>query len=125
MSQTADSVTVAAFGAVRTAVPVASIARIQVSAGNSRVKGALRGIKIGGIAGIALGFQVDADDRAKGDTALGASLAAGVVTGALFGALIGAAYGAEKWTTIYSSSMRIGVGRARNGTPTMGFRLNY
>lgn len=132
LSQTADSLTIAALGAVRTTVASASVWRIKESRGKSHGMGAVRGLKIGSAFGAVGGLVVGpvlvsdtgsfARDYSTNMIGLAASSA---ITGAMFGLVIGAVAGAEKWTTVYSRPTRIGFSRARNGVSVIGLSIRF
>lgn len=131
MSQTEDSIVVAAPGALRTVVVSASIARIRVSEGRSRARGAVRGMKIGAAVGggsVALVFgaaYIGSTDSNKKITGLLSFVAVGVLEGVMVGAGIGALVGAEAWTTVYSRPIRVGFQSSQSGAPGVGVSITF
>jgi hypothetical protein len=80
-----------------TAVPVATVTRLEVSAGRRTNidKGVRKGLLIGGAVGLALGVAMAADDEGNDFVCDGAGcVASGVAGGAVWGLLIGLAIGA-------------------------------
>jgi hypothetical protein len=127
MAQTADSVTIASVGAVKTVLAHSSIYRVRVSEGKSHGAGAVKGAKIGagigGVLGLALGF---AAAEIEGNQALVLPVTMLYASsGALWGLGIGGIVGAEKWTTVHASPLRLAVGRAQSGATTLGLSMTF
>lgn len=129
MSQTEDSIIVSSPGTLRTVVASESVARIRVSEGRSHAQGAVRGMKIGTVVaggGVALIFgaaYIESTENNKSIALLFAFVAAGAVTGAMYGAAIGGIFGAERWTTVYSSPVRVSFRPAQSGAPGVGVSI--
>jgi hypothetical protein len=104
MSQTRDSIVVAASGAVHTTLPSGDVSLVKVSLGKSHMTGAIKGAKIGAVVlgGLGALFGYALGDLENYDAADYAAVAAGsAFYGALWGAGIGSLIGAEKWKTVY------------------------
>lgn len=58
-------------------------------------------------------------------SAVFALVASGAFTGAMFGAGIGALLGAERWTTVYSSPVRVSFRPAPSGARGVGVSVRF
>jgi hypothetical protein len=131
MSQTGDSLIVAAPEAIRTVVASAGVTRIDVSRGRSRMQGAIRGMKVGTtIVGGGLAIIFTTAYIAEGGTGdsiaeLLAYTAYGAAAGAMYGAGVGALLGAETWSTVYSAPHRVSFGPSRSGPIGVGVSIRF
>ncbi len=125
MSQTADSITIAAVGAILTTVASGSLTRVRVSQGKSHGAGAIKGMKIGGGIGLGVGLLAGLVSPPGERAAIGMSVAGGALGGVIWGAAIGSIVGAAKWTTVYTAPLRIAIGRAENGAMTLGLAMRF
>jgi hypothetical protein len=131
-SQSADSIAIETTEATRT-VPLASVRRVDVSAGVSSRDGAIRGMKIGGLAlgGTAAAlllaaYVVSPTNNCAGDMCyFPLYLVPAVVTvGGLSGVVIGSVVGAEHWDTVYPAPVRVSIRPAGNGVVSIGLTLS-
>ena len=133
MSQTPDSLIIAAEGARITRIPSARIGRIKSTLGKSHGAGARKGAKIGSIVGagfgVLLGLTVMSDDTySSSDYGFDKSSApavfglVGAAEGAIYGVGIGAIVGAQNWKTIYERPYSLSVAPAPGGV-RLAFRL--
>ena len=117
LTRTADTVRVSAPGKAPFDIPVGRITSLEVSRGNSRALGAVRGVLWGGGIGLAVGLIVAATDESNVnyDTlSAGEIVAYGTLTGSFYGAIIGAIVGRERWETFempVRTSLRIQPGQ--------------
>jgi len=104
ISRTADTLTIAGFDSPPVAVPIAGITRLDVSRGDSRVAGALHGIKWGAPIGLGLGALMVAlaDDcrTCSNQPSAGAAIADLGIAGAGIGAIAGAIAQHEQWSPV-------------------------
>ena len=114
MAHEGANLIIASSGALRTAVPHASIKQIRVSMGKSHGAGAIRGAKLGasiaGTLGLVLGWSAVSAGTFKSSLVIpfASQMAAG---GAIWGLGIGAAIGAEKWKTVYQAPLQLDATR--------------
>jgi hypothetical protein len=88
-------------GVGRAYFPVETIQRLEIRHGNSRGRGALKGMLIGGGIGLALGAFSDPPDRRDGEPMTsGESIAFAAGNGALIGAIWGALRPGSTWTRV-------------------------
>ena len=124
MSQTADSLVVAAEGAVITRLPASSVGRIQSTMGKSRGAGAKKGAKIGAIIGgsfgLVVGLAAYSDPDYRGAEAPILWGLVGAADGALYGVVIGAIAGSQNWKTVYERPFDVSVAR-----PPLGGGLRF
>ena len=129
MSQTEDSVIVATPEAPRVVASWESVARVQVSDGRTRTRGAVRGMKVGAAVGggiIAITFGVaflGARDANVGD--LFAYVGSGAVVGAVYGAAIGSLVRAERWTTVYAGPTQVSFLPTLSGVPGVAGSIRF
>ena len=100
LTRTTDTVRVSAPGMAPFDIPVASIKYLEVSRGNSRALGAVRGVLWGGGIGLAVGMILAAteDSNANYDNlSAGEVVAYSTLSGSFYGAIIGAIVGRERW----------------------------
>jgi hypothetical protein len=123
MSQTPDTLVIAADGARVTRLPASSVGRIKSTLGKSHGAGAKKGAKIGTIIGagfgVLLGLAVMGDDtydytfdKSAAPVAFGL---VGAAEGAIYGVVIGAIVGAQNWKTIYERPYSASVAPAPGG----------
>jgi hypothetical protein len=132
MSQTADSLVVAADGARIVRFPSSSVGRIKSTTGKSHGAGAKKGAKIGafigGGFGLLAGLLVTEDDsyNYEWDKSTAPVLfgAVGAAEGALYGVAIGAIVGAQNWKTIYERPYSVGLAPAP-GAIRLAVTLRY
>lgn len=115
MSQSNDTLTIAAEGAVITPVAAAAVGRIKASAGKSHGAGAKKGAKIGAVIGGGFGLLTgllydNADIGFNGSQAPILFGVVGAAEGAIYGVLIGAIVRAQKWTTVYERPYGVTAG---------------
>jgi hypothetical protein len=110
MSQTGDSLVVAADGARIVKFPTSTVGRIKSTSGKSHGAGAKKGAKIGAFIGAGFGvlagllvMEDDGYDDYPFDKSAAPAVfgAIGAAEGALYGVAIGAIVGAQNWKTIY------------------------
>jgi hypothetical protein len=130
MSQTPDSLVIAADGALITNVPSASIGRIKSTMGKSRGAGAKKGARIGamigGGAGVLFGL-VMTDENPSGNDGAAVPLLYGIVgaaEGALYGVIIGAIAGSQNWKTVYERPYAVTLAPA-SGNVRLGFSVAF
>lgn len=138
-SQSADSIAIETDDSTRV-VSLASVRRIDVSAGRSRGDGALRGMKIGGLGlgGSMAVFLVagyvaspnhncgGADECLDPIAALPYLVPASALIGGLAGAFIGAIAGAERWHRLYPTPVRVSILPAPpNAVTRVGLSLSF
>ncbi|MEO7711461.1 MAG: hypothetical protein ABIV10_00925 [Gemmatimonadaceae bacterium] len=100
LSRTADTVRVSAPDKVPFDIPVRRITSLEVSRGNSRTLGAVRGVLWGLGIGLAVGTIVAVTDDGSvtyGTRNTGEILGFSVLSGSFYGAIIGAIVGRERW----------------------------
>ena len=131
MSQTRDSIIVAAPGAIRTVVASEAVTRIAVSKGRSRVHGALRGMRVGSVViggGTAVIMTVAFVDGGVGENNVGPFVvltAIGAAMGAIYGGTMGVLFPVERWFTVYSASSRVSVGPFQGSVPGVGVSIRF
>jgi len=97
-SATAESVTVQTSGGEMVTVPDSALDGISVSLGRSAGRGALRGLWMGGAAGlILLPLAGNNGGDEEGESITSIARPENLAAGAVVGALIGAAWGREVW----------------------------
>jgi hypothetical protein len=135
LSQTPDSLVVAADGARIVKLSSSSVGRIRSTAGKTHGAGAKKGAKIGTIVGAGFGVLVGLAFMNDGSYAYGnagfdqsaAPLVFGVVgaaEGALYGLAIGAIVGAQNWKTIYERPYRVSASPMQGGM-RLGLSVRY
>lgn len=135
ISQSADSLVIAADGARLVGVSTASVARIKSTMGKSHGAGAKKGAKIGTLIGAGAGVLVGVvymNDNTQEFNDPGFDNGAapvvfgivGAAEGALYGVLIGAIVGAQDWRTIYERPYRVSLAPAPGGI-RMSVSLRY
>jgi hypothetical protein len=123
LSQTADSLVIAADGARITPLPSSGVGRVKSTLGKSHGAGAIKGTKIGlvvgGAFGALLGLAVMNDDSYTYDFDKNAAPvvfgAVGAVEGAFYGVIIGAIAGAQDWKTVYERPYRVTLAPDHSG----------
>jgi hypothetical protein len=120
MSQTSDSLVIAADGARLVGIETSKVGRIKSTLGKSHSAGARKGAKIGtfigaGFGGL-LGVAIMSDDSYDYDFDKSqAPLIFGLVgaaEGAFYGVVIGAIAGAQDWKTIYRRPYSVSIAPA-------------
>ena len=135
ISQTADSLVIAADGARLVGVRAADVGRIKSTMGKSHSAGAKKGAKIGTLigagAGVLVGIAYMSDyNETVNDPAFDNGAApvlfgiVGAAEGALYGVIIGAIAGAQDWKTIYERPYSVSVAPVP-GAVRVGLRLRY
>jgi hypothetical protein len=129
MSQTPDSLVIAANGALITAVPTANVGRISSTMGRSHGAGAWKGTKIGvmvgGGLGVLAGLAVMTDNSL--DNASEAPLFFGLLgaaEGAFYGVIIGAIAGSQDWKPVYERPYRVTLAPAP-GSVRLGLSYKF
>jgi hypothetical protein len=113
MSQTSDSLVIAANGALITSVPSAKVGRISSTMGRSHSagakKGALIGTMIGAGVGVVVGIAAPDDSGFNSETSEAPVFygLVGAAEGALYGVIIGAIAGSQDWRTVYERPYRV------------------
>lgn len=100
LTRTTDTVRVSAPGMAPFNIPVGSITALEVSRGNSRSLGAVRGVLWGGGIGLAVGMVLAATDESNANydnLNAGEIVAYSTLSGGFYGAIIGAIVGRERW----------------------------
>lgn len=117
LTRTIDTVRVSAPGMAPFDIPVRSIKYLEVSRGNSRTLGAVRGVLWGGGIGLAVGMIVAATDENNANynsLSAGEIVAYSTLSGGFYGAIIGAIVGRERWERFempVRTSLRIQTGQ--------------
>jgi hypothetical protein len=115
VAQSTDSLTIAPTGFAPMTVATSAIQRIKVgepkSIAGGATNGATFGAVIGGATGLFLGglaFVLDGGDNKRATDILLIS-AGGAAVGAIGGGAIGAVIRADRWTTVYSGPVQVGL----------------
>ena len=103
LTRTADTIRVGAPDKSPLDIPVSRITSLEVSRGDSRALGAVRGVLWGGGIGLAVGAVLAAADENSSTTydglSAGENVAYATLSGIFYGAIIGAIVGRERWET--------------------------
>ena len=130
MSQTTDTIEVADSEAVHHRIPWTAVREVRVRTRKAHGAGAVKGAKIGAIAGLALTVAAyrSATPAAHNDFSTGDGFLPGAVLGVAMGVevgvIIGAIVGAEGWKRIYPAPLRISVTPLR-GPPAVGTSVRF
>jgi len=136
-AQSADSIAIETTEATRT-VSLAWVRRVDVSRGVSHRDGAIRGMKIGGLAlGGTIAALLLAGYFASPDNNCGGAdecfnfgpapvllVPVAAIVGGVSGAVIGSLVGAEHWDSIYPTRARVSVWPTGNGAVAIGLSLS-
>lgn len=117
LTRSTDTVRVSAPGKAPFDIPVGRITSLEVSRGNSRALGAVRGVLWGGGIGLAVGTIVATTDESSpnyNNLSAAEIIAYSTLSGGFYGAIIGAIVGRERWEAFempVRTSLRVQPGR--------------